>query len=88
MIGWLIYSQVVMPRIFISYRREDSAQHANRICTWLKAKLPEASVFIDLEGILPGDDFVRSIRTAISSADVLLVACRREIVTTDAAFGV
>jgi small GTP-binding protein len=61
-----------MARIFISYRREDSAAYANRIYGWLKSRLPDGSVFMDVAAIAPGDNYVRVINREISSAHLLL----------------
>jgi hypothetical protein len=60
-------------RIFISYRRDDSGAHARRIFAWLKSNLPGVQVFIDMESIAPGDDFLRAIGREIGEAAVVLV---------------
>ena len=60
-------------RVFISYRRGDSSGHAGRVYDAVKARLgPGAEVFIDVDSINPGVDFVRSIESAVGSCDVLL----------------
>jgi hypothetical protein len=48
-------------RIFISYRREDSAGHAGRVRAWLQNRLGGERIFFDLHGIEPGEDFVAAI---------------------------
>ena len=50
-----------MSSLFISYRREDSAGHAGRLCDRLSARLGEDRVFIDVEDLKPGQNFLRAI---------------------------
>jgi len=67
-----------MSRIFISYRRNDSAGHAGRLFDRLGARLGKDSVFMDVEGIEAGLDFVDTIEAAVGSCDVLLAVIGRE----------
>ncbi len=60
------------PGIFISYRRGDSKWQAGRLFDSLTARLPEATIFIDVEAIAGGMDFQRAVEDAVRSADVLL----------------
>ena len=60
-------------RIFISYRREDSAGWAGRIYDQLAAHFGHDNIFIDVDDIDPGLDFVDAIENAISQANVLVV---------------
>jgi small GTP-binding protein len=62
-----------MPRIFISYRRTDSAPHARRIYEWLSAHPNAGTAFMDLSGIEPGENFHAAISREIDSAEVMLV---------------
>jgi small GTP-binding protein len=59
-------------RIFISYRREDTAGYAGRICASLKHRFGEDEVFMDVEGIEPGEDFVAVVDERIKSAELVL----------------
>jgi hypothetical protein len=59
--------------IFISYRREDAAGHAGRLCDRLNAGLGGDRVFMDVEDIRPGQDFVRAIDDTVAACDHLLV---------------
>jgi len=59
------------PRIFISYRRADSRVSSGRIYAWLSERL-EGRVFMDVEGIPPGDNFVKAIRGEIERSTLLL----------------
>jgi class 3 adenylate cyclase/tetratricopeptide (TPR) repeat protein len=58
-------------RIFLSYRREDSAGHAGRLYDRLSARFGPEQVFRDVE-IQPGADFVELIQDAVSSCRVLI----------------
>lgn len=66
-----------MSRIFISYRRDDTAGHAGRLFDRLCARLGKDSVFMDVEGIEAGLDFVEAIEAAVGSCDVLLAVIGR-----------
>jgi len=58
--------------IFISYRREDSAGYAQAIYGRLTQKFSEHRVFMDVDTIEPGVDFVRTIEQAVEKCDVLI----------------
>ena len=60
------------PRIFLSYRRGDSAGHTGRLYDWLTARFGRENVFQDLETILPGADFAERIAAGVRGCDVLL----------------
>lgn len=62
-----------MDGIFISYRRDDSAGYAGRLYDRLAAHFGTARVFMDVEGIEPGIDFVNAIEDAVGSCRVLIV---------------
>lgn len=59
-------------RIFISYRREDSAGYAGRIYDRLVTEFGLDQVFFDIDTIPPGDDFVEVLSEKVQSCDVLL----------------
>ncbi len=61
-----------MPGIFISYRRQDSQSAAGRLADSLKERLPEATLFRDVDTIEAGADFVNAINAALESCGVLL----------------
>ncbi len=58
-------------RIFISYRREDASDAAGRLYDRLEAEFGE-SVFMDVDNIPPGVDFVEAIDRAVGDCDVLI----------------
>jgi hypothetical protein len=59
-------------RIFISYRREETAYPASWLYDRLSSQFGGAQVFKDVDNIKPGDDFVDTITSAVGSCDVLL----------------
>lgn len=50
-----------MSRIFISYRREDSAGWTGRLADQLKTRFGSESIFIDIDTIEPGADFTEAL---------------------------
>ncbi len=61
-----------MPRIFVSYRRSDSAGHTGRLYDSLAAEFGEANVFLDVTAIDAGSDFVERIQSSVAECDVLI----------------
>lgn len=61
-----------MTRIFISYRREDSAGYAGRLADALERRFGAGNVFRDVDDIAPGEDFVHSLHAALAECDVLI----------------
>jgi glycerophosphoryl diester phosphodiesterase len=59
-------------RVFISYRRQETAWPARQLYDVLVAELGADRVFKDVDDIEPGDDFVERIQSAVSSCEVLL----------------
>ena len=59
-------------KIFICYRREDSSWSTRLIHDKLLKYFPEEQLFIDVDSIAPGDDFVCYIEDAVRNCDVLL----------------
>ncbi len=61
-----------MPKIFISYRRDDSAGHAGRLFDRLVDYFGREQVFIDIDTIKPGLDFVEVVQQAVAGCDGLV----------------
>jgi len=59
-------------RIFISYRREETAYPAGWLYDRLADRFADGQVFKDVDSIKLGDDFVEVISAAVGSCDVLL----------------
>ena len=60
------------PKVFISYRREETAGHAGRLYDAIAARFGDRNVFMDVD-LAPGIDFVEQITEAVGACDVLLV---------------
>ena len=65
-------AQVSVARIFISYRREDSAGHTGRLHDDLAKIFGSSSVFMDIDAIEFGADFPERIQDTIADCDILL----------------
>ncbi len=75
-----------MTRIFISYRRDDSAGYAGRLFDRLSDRFGRDQIFMDIDTIEPGLDFVEVIEQAVGSCDVLIALLgRRWLNVADAA---
>jgi WD40 repeat protein len=70
-----------MSGIFISYRREDSAPYTGRLYDRLAAHFGKDRVFMDLDDVRAGDDFVEVIDERIQTCDVLLAVIGRDWLT-------
>jgi hypothetical protein len=58
--------------IFISYRREDSAGHAQAIYARLAQHTPKDRIFMDVDAIKPGVDFPRVLQRAVTECDIMI----------------
>ena len=61
-----------MAKIFISYRRDDSAAHAGRLYDRLEGHFGQGQVFMDVDAIEPGLDFVQVVQQAVNDCDGLV----------------
>ena len=61
-------------KVFINYRREDTAPYAGRLYDRLAAHFGEDQVFIDIDQIEPGEDFVEVINRKVGTCDIAIVA--------------
>jgi TIR domain len=59
-------------QIFISYRRDDSAASAGRLFDRLSNHFPSNQIFMDVDSIDLGENFVNTIRETVGSCDVLI----------------
>lgn len=69
------------PRLFISYRREDSVAYAGRLYDHLSEHFGADRVFMDIGQIAPGDDFVAILDARIKASDVVIALISREWLT-------
>ena len=69
-------------RIFISYRRIDTSYAAGRIYDRLAAHFGEDAIFMDVEVIEGGLDFVKVLEDAVQSCDVLIALIGKQWLST------
>lgn len=62
-----------MPKIFISYRRQDSGGYVRELASKLRKRYGANSIFRDLDDIRAGDDFNKVIESAVSECKVLII---------------
>jgi hypothetical protein len=79
--------QAALGRIFISYRREETAYPAGWLYDRLADRFGGGQVFKDVDSIELGDDFVEVITRAVGSCDVLLALIGDEWLTITDAHG-
>ena len=65
-------SSLPEPKVFISYRREETSAYAGRLYDSMAAEFGDANVFMDVD-LAPGIDFVERITDAVSACHVLIV---------------
>jgi hypothetical protein len=66
------FKQKGMSAIFLSYRRDDSSGYAGRLFDNLAQRFSREQVFMDIETLEPGMDFVAGIDRAIASCGALI----------------
>lgn len=71
------YQSRRMPKVFLSYRRDDSGGYAGRIQDQLTRDLGADVVFMDVDGIQFGRNFVEVLHEEVSKCDVLLAVIGR-----------
>lgn len=76
-----------MARIFISYRREDTAAYAGRLYDRLSGHFGADQVFMDVDDIPPGADFAHQIDAKVASCDAMVVVIGRNWLTARNAEG-
>ena len=64
-------------QIFICYRRDDAPGHAGRLRDRLAAAFGESQVFLDIDQVGIGEDFVARTTSVVESCRVLLVVIGR-----------
>ena len=69
-----------MPKVFISYRRQESSGHAGRLYDRLSGAFGGEEVFMDL-ALEPGSDFADRIHEAVGSCSALIAVIGPEWAT-------
>jgi hypothetical protein len=59
-------------KVFISYRRDDSAGHAGRVHDRLEREFGRGVLFMDVDAIPLGVNFIKVLREEVAKCDVLL----------------
>lgn len=61
-----------MSRIFINYRRQDTEGYVGRLYDHLTRHFDQNDIFMDVDSIRPGADFVKTLEDAVAECDVFL----------------
>lgn len=61
-----------MSRIFINYRRQDTEGYVGRLYDHLLKQFKAYDIFMDVQNIEPGADFVQVLEEAVSACDIFL----------------
>ncbi|MBV8226800.1 MAG: toll/interleukin-1 receptor domain-containing protein [Verrucomicrobia bacterium] len=69
-------------QIFISYRRDDTWGVAGRLSDRLRAQFGQNQIFMDLDSIKLGANFMEVIETTVAKCDVLLAVIGNDWLTT------
>jgi len=69
-------------KVFINYRREDSAGHAGRLSDKIRSYFGNRiEIFIDTDSIAAGEDFINVIENAVGECDILVAIIGRDWLT-------
>jgi hypothetical protein len=68
--------------IFVSYRRDDSSGHAGRLFDRLVHHFGKDRIFMDIDNIEPGEDFVTVIENAVGSCEILIAVIGRSWISS------
>ncbi len=61
-----------MSGVFVSYRRSDSRHATGRLYDRLKSNFDDRDIFMDIDGIEPGMDFVEVLNDRVARCDIVL----------------
>ena len=68
-------------QIFVSYRREDASYPAGRLYDQLQNRFRQNEIFMDVDSIKPGIDFVQTIEERVGACDVLVAVIGKRWLT-------
>ena len=70
------------PKVFLSYRRDDTAGHAGRLFDQINSHFGDrVKIFMDVDSIAPGEDFIHVIENAVGACEVLIAVIGRNWLT-------
>src|SRR5437868_2808199 len=75
------FRRTSQPKIFISYRRDDSETDTDFLYEQLAHHFGKEHVFMDIDNIPVGRDFAEVIESAVSSCDVLIAIIGKQWLT-------
>src|SRR5262245_20100281 len=61
-------------KLFINYRRDDTRHAAGRLYDHLTTHFSDDQIFMDIDQIEPGEDFVEAINRKVGTCDIAIVA--------------
>jgi hypothetical protein len=67
-----------MARIFISYRRDDTSGYAGRVYDRFVSHFGANNVFMDIDSLEPGTDFLEALKNMVPTCEVLLAVIGRQ----------
>jgi hypothetical protein len=65
-------------RVFINYRREDTAAIAGRLYDRLSSAVAQRSIFMDVDSISPGENYAEKIKGSVKGCDAFLMLMGRQ----------
>lgn len=71
------------PSVFISYRRQDAEAFAGRLYDTLVQEFGNDRVFMDVDTLKPGDDYIKAIENKLRHIDVFLAVIGDQWVTVE-----
>jgi hypothetical protein len=72
-----------MPKVFISYRRDDTGGEAARLADELGEEFGRSHVFIDIDSIRPAENFEARIQVALQACQVVFVLIGKRWLTAE-----
>src|SRR4051812_34526081 len=67
-----------MPKIFISYRKQDSEAEVTHLYEDLKRRYGTSKVFLDSRTLVPGKEWLKQIESHLAETDVVLIVMGKE----------
>src|SRR5215207_4361925 len=69
------------PKIFISYRRDDSSGYAGRLRDALVKRFGVNQIFMDIDAVMAGEDFYEVTERSVQSCDILIAIIGKQWLT-------